>query len=192
MQDEASGNKEPAETVEDLQLQLMQDLANDTPCELVIVTPVETKAQTEARDAASKRGSQSSKEDDGSGEQRARLHVKGESGCSDTDATKILTALRAFARPETPAGLCVSSGKPVVVNCILDDKRFGSSAIAALGAVAISQLHVPLKDKSDVVVGVLSLMNKVSFKTGKSGGPFDTDIDIPAAVSTATLIMNTY
>merc|ERR1711959_46808 len=144
-----------AETVEGLQLQLMQDLANDTPCELVIVTPVE-------------------------------------SGCSDSDATKILTALRAFARPETPAGLCVSSGKPVVVNCILDDARFGSSAIAALGAVAISQLHVPLKDKSDVVVGVLSLMNKVSFKTGKSGVPFDTDIDIAAAVSTATLIMNTY
>ena len=123
MQDEASGDKEPAETVEGLQLQLMKDLANDTPCELVIVTPVETKAQTEARDAASKRGSQRSKEgsqrdgeeDDGSGQQRARLHVKGESGCTDSDATKILTALRAFARPETPAGLCVSSGKPVVV-----------------------------------------------------------------------------
>ena len=86
MQDEASGDKEPAETVEGLQLQLMKDLANDTPCELVIVTPVETKAQTEARDAASKRGSQRSKEgsqrggeeDDGSGQQRARLHVNAE------------------------------------------------------------------------------------------------------------------
>jgi hypothetical protein len=32
----------------------------------------------------------------------------------------------------------------------------------------------------------------VSFKTGKSGGPFDLDTDVPAAAATATLIMNNY
>ena len=201
MQDEIVVDMEKTETDSELQMQLMKDLANDTPCELVILTPVETKAQTKSRDAASKRGSQHSKEgsehdaeaDDGSAVRgRARLSVKGDSGCSDADATKILTALRAFARPETPAGLCVSSGKPVIVNCILDDERFQGAAIAKLGAVAISQLHTPLMDKSGTVVGVLSLMNKVSFKTGKSGGPFDTDTDVAAAVSTATLIMNSY
>ena len=40
------------ETASEMQMQLIKDLANDTPCELVIITPVETKAQTEACDAA--------------------------------------------------------------------------------------------------------------------------------------------
>ena len=121
-----------------------------------------------------------------------RLSVRNETfGCNDADADKILRALRAWHRPETPAGLCVTSGKPVVVDCILSDERFQGSAIAKTGVAAISQLHVPIL-KDGTVTGVLTLVNKVSFKTGKSGGPFDTDIDIAAAVSTATLIMNTY
>ena len=65
----------------------------------------------------------------------------------------------------------MTSGEPVIINCILDDERFQGAAIAALGAVAISQLHTPLIDKSGTVVGVLSLMNKVSFKTGPNPKP---------------------
>ena len=191
VQDVSGGDDK--ETIEEVHLQLMKDLANDTPCELVILTPVESKEETDTRNASppSKRSSNSNR---GNGNDTtgglARCSTKGESGCSDSDAKKILTALRAFAKPETPAGLCVTSCKPVVVNCILDDERFQGAAIAALGAVAISQLHTPLVDKSGSVVGVLSLMNKVSFKTGKSGGPFDIDTDVAAAVSTATLIMS--
>ena len=178
--------------------QIMKDLAEDTPCEMVILTPVETKEQsaieTKSLRGGSSRGGSSRDEDDeskftGKIGEIVRLSVRNETfGCNDADADKILRALRAWHRPETPAGLCVTSGKPVVVDCILSDERFQGSAIAKTGVAAISQLHVPIL-KDGTVTGVLTLVNKVSFKTGKSGGAFDFDLDVQSALSGAMLLV---
>merc|ERR1711959_436307 len=72
------------------------------------------------------------------------------------------------------------------VDCILSDERFQGSAIAKTGVAAISQLHVPIL-KDGTVTGVLTLVNKVSFKTGKSGGAFD--LDVQSALSGAMLLV---
>ena len=193
-----SDEKDEQISVAETYKQLMKDLADDTPCEMVILTPVETEEESRMEigpgggvsyGAKSAKMKQIDVELTGMIDRITRLSVRSEeSGCSDADANKILSAVRAWNRVATPAGLCVTSRQPVVVNCILNDERFQGAASSKLGVVAISQLHVPLfKDGS--VAGVLSLINKVSYKTGKSGGPFDPDSDVQAAVSCASLLV---
>ena len=92
----------------------------------------------------------------------------------------------------TPASLCFSTGKTVVISNMLLDKRFARDSKG--GLEVLSQLCVPLisKDPSTPpILGVLCTINKVSYSGSKWGIPF-TSSDIEDAELFAAMVVDTF
>lgn len=91
----------------------------------------------------------------------------------------------------TPAGLCISSRKPVRVDNALTDRRFKYKR--ASGLSGLSQLCVPVfgSEAADTtgaeIVAVIKCFNKMSFSGLSVGMPF-SDNDVALAVAQARLI----